>query len=148
MNDSLANETPRGRPFEPGQSGNPKGRPKGSRNAVTIMAEALLDGDAPAIMRKLVDKALDGDSAALRLCLERLLPPKRQRYVTFELEEEIKSPADAVRTSATVLLACANGEMSSEEATQILALIESHVRILNAVEVDARLAALERGVPR
>lgn len=81
------------------------------------MAEGPLDDDAPAIMRKLVDKALDRDSAALRLCLERMLPPKRQRYVTFELASEIRSSADAVRTSAAVLSACASGEISSEEAT-------------------------------
>jgi len=62
----------RGRPFEPGQSGNPKGRPKGSRNQATMIAEALLDGEAEAITRRLVDKALEGDTAALRLCFDRL----------------------------------------------------------------------------
>ena len=59
----------RGRPFAPGQSGNPNGRPKGARNKATIAAEALLDGDAEAITRKIVEKALDGDMIALRLCL-------------------------------------------------------------------------------
>jgi hypothetical protein len=73
----------RGRPFEPGKSGNPKGRPKGSRNQATLLAEALLDGEAEAITRKLVDKALEGDTTALRLCLDRLVAPMRERRVTF-----------------------------------------------------------------
>jgi Family of unknown function (DUF5681) len=70
---------PRGRPFEPGTSGNPAGRPRGSRNKTTMAAEALLDGEAEGITRKAIEKALEGDMGALRLCLERVLPPRRDR---------------------------------------------------------------------
>jgi hypothetical protein len=87
----------RARPFEPGQSGNPKGRPKGSRTQATMIAEALLDGEAEAITRRLVDKALEGDTAALRLCFDRLLAPKRERGVSFELPIKIETAADAAR---------------------------------------------------
>jgi hypothetical protein len=52
-----------GKAFEPGQSGNPAGRPKGAGNHTTRAIEALLDGDGP----------------ALRLCLDRLLPVRRDR---------------------------------------------------------------------
>ena len=69
----------------PDGSGNPHGRPRGSRSKTTIAVEALLDGEAKAIARKAIEKALEGDMAALRLCLERLLPPRRDRPVTFEL---------------------------------------------------------------
>ena len=48
----------RGRPFEPGKSGNPKGKPKGSRNQATLLAEALLDGEAEAITRKVIKPEL------------------------------------------------------------------------------------------
>jgi hypothetical protein len=64
----------RGRPFERGRSGNPSGRPKGHRNKATMAIEELLDGEAEGLARKVIDKALEGDMAALRLCLERLLP--------------------------------------------------------------------------
>jgi hypothetical protein len=50
-----------------------------------MAVEALLDGEAKAIARKAVEKALEGDMAALRLCLERLLPPRRDRPVVFDL---------------------------------------------------------------
>ena len=50
-----------------------------------MVLEVLLDGEAKAIARKAIEKALEGDMAALRLCLERLLPPRRDRPVTFEL---------------------------------------------------------------
>jgi Family of unknown function (DUF5681) len=61
--------------WEKGQSGNPRGKPRGARNRATLLAEALLDGEAEALTRKAIEKALEGDGMALRLCLERVLPP-------------------------------------------------------------------------
>ena len=138
----------RGRPFEPGQSGNPRGRPKGSRNGVTLLAETLLGGEAEAIMRKLIEKALDGDSSAMRLALERIMPPKRHRTTMIEFEGEIHTPADAARASGAVLSACARGDISSEEATQIMSAIATHVKLVESAELTARLAALEKLVQK
>jgi hypothetical protein len=133
----------RGRPFEPGKSGNPKGRPKGSRNQATILAETLLGGEAEAITRKLIDTALEGDTTALRLCLERLSAPRRERRVAFELPEKIETIADAARASSMVLTECAAGNLSPSEASEIMALISSHIRVLEVTEIETRLAALE-----
>jgi hypothetical protein len=47
----------RGRPFKPGQSGNPNGRPKGTRNVVTRAVEALIDGQGEALGAKAIEKA-------------------------------------------------------------------------------------------
>jgi hypothetical protein len=88
------------RPFEPGQSGNPKGRPKGSRNKATVLAERLLDGEAEGFVRKVIEKALAGDSAALRLCLDRVVPLRRGRLVTFALPK-IESAKDVPAASTT-----------------------------------------------
>ena len=134
----------RGRPFEPGQSGNPNGRPKGARNHATVLAEALLDGEADAITRKLIDKAKDGDSGALRLCLERLLPPRRGRAVVFELPPKIETAADAIHASSLVLTACAAGDLSPGEASEIMKLISSHAHLIEVSEIEARLSALEK----
>jgi len=65
--------------FKPGQSGNPRGKPKGARHKATLAALELLDGEAEALTRKAVDLALEGDTTALRLCLERIAPPARMR---------------------------------------------------------------------
>ena len=68
-----ANSEPKQRGgFQPGQSGNPAGKPKGARNKTTLAVEALLDGEAEALTRKAIERALEGDSVALRLCLERI----------------------------------------------------------------------------
>jgi hypothetical protein len=95
-------ERPRGRPFEPDVSGNPSGRPKGARNKTTMAVEALLDGEAEALTRKVVETALKGDAAALRFCVARLLPPRRDRPVEFDLPE-IACAGDAVKVARAVL---------------------------------------------
>lgn len=136
-------EKQRGRPFQPGQSGNPNGRPKGARNHATVLAEALLDGEVEEITRKLIDKALEGDSAALRLCLDRLLPPRRGRAVTFQLPA-IGSPTDAVKASASVLEAMSAGALTPDEASTVMSMISSHVGLVETAELEARLTALEK----
>jgi hypothetical protein len=136
---------PRGRPFQRGKSGNPSGRPKGARNKATIAAEALLDGEAETLMRKAVEKAKEGDMGALRFCLERVCPPRRDRVVNFEMPE-IESVQDATKAASAVLAACAAGQISPGEAAEIMNLVSSFVRMLETSAFDERLAALESAV--
>jgi hypothetical protein len=133
----------RGTPFQKGQSGNPSGRPKGSRNAATLALETLLDGQATALTQKALDLALTGDMAALRLCLDRILPPRRDRPVTFELPT-INSAQDAAATVSAVLAAVASGELTPADAGEISKLIEAYVRAFETAELAERLERLER----
>jgi hypothetical protein len=132
----------RGRPFVRGSSGNPKGRPKGSRNKATLAIEMMLEGEADAITRKVIDLALAGDMTAIRLCLERLVPPRRDRLVAFELPE-IETASDAQKASSAALAACADGALTPDEAMNVMSLISAHTRIIETVDLDARLRALE-----
>lgn len=133
----------RGRPFKPGKSGNPNGRPKGTRNHATVLAEALIDGEAETIIRNVIKRASEGDMTAMRLCIERLLPPRRGRPVAFQLPK-IETAADAARASSSVLAACAAGTLSPGEASEIMTLISSHIQIVETTEFEARLSALEK----
>jgi hypothetical protein len=133
----------RGRPFQKGQSGNPDGRPKGSRNATTLALENLLDGQATALTQKAIDLALAGDMAALRLCLDRILPPRKDRPVTFTLPP-IDSAQDAAATVSAVLAAVATGEITPADAGEISKLIESYVRAFETAELAERLERVER----
>jgi Family of unknown function (DUF5681) len=62
--------------FQKGQSGNPAGRPFGSRNKATVLMEGLLEGEAEAIARKAIEMAKGGDMAAIRMCMDRLAPAR------------------------------------------------------------------------
>jgi hypothetical protein len=131
-----------GRPFAPGTSGNPGGRPVGSRHKTTLAMEALLDGEAEKLTRTAIDLALAGDMVALRLCLDRTLPPRRDRPVLFTLPP-VETTADVVKASAALLGAVASGELTPSEAAELGKLIEAHVRAIEVTEIHDRLARLE-----
>ena len=59
------------------------GRPKGSRNKATLAIESLLQGQAEALTQTAVTKALEGDSVALRLCMDRIAPAPKDAAVNF-----------------------------------------------------------------
>jgi hypothetical protein len=133
----------RGRPFEPGQSGNPNGRPKGSRNRVTQALENLIHGQAEALGEKAVELALNGEVSMLRALISTLVPTRRDRTVEFELPK-IETVGDARKASSAVLTACAAGEISPSEASEIMRLISSHVETIKVAELEERIAALEK----
>ncbi|HYY38258.1 MAG TPA: DUF5681 domain-containing protein, partial [Xanthobacteraceae bacterium] len=81
--------------FQKGQSGNPAGRPRGARNRTTILMQNLLAGRAEAIGQKLIELAENGDIAAIRICMDRLAPTRRDGPVEVELPP-IETPADSV----------------------------------------------------
>src|SRR5215472_16581083 len=128
----------RGRPF---QQGNP-GRPPGARHKATLAAEALLDGEAEGLTRKCVEAALGGDMGALRICMDRILPPRRDRPVSFKVPA-LKSAEDAAAAMAAITEAVAAGELTLAEAETASALVERFVRTLEAGEFEKRLRALE-----
>ena len=132
----------RGRSFKRGQSGNPAGRPRGARNKTTLAVEALLDGEAETITRKAIELAKAGDMSALRLCLDRIAPPRKDRPVAFDLPK-INSAADAAQASAALVAAAASGDLTPSEAAELGKLIDNYVHALAASDFEARLAQLE-----
>jgi len=128
----------RGRPFAPG---NP-GRPHGARHHVTRAVELLMEGEHEQLTRIAIDKALDGDTAALRLCLDRIAPPRRDVPVSIALPP-VRSAEEAAEASSSVLASVAKGEVTPDEAGRIMALLASHKSIMAAGDLERRIAALE-----
>jgi hypothetical protein len=128
--------------FQKGKSGNPGGRPPGSRNKTTLAVDALLDGEAETLTRKAIEKAKDGDMAALRLCLDRIAPIRKDRPVTFSFPP-LASAADAAKASTALLAAVSAGEITPSEAAEIGRLLETYVRTLEITELEQRLHKLE-----
>ena len=128
--------------FKPGQSGNPNGRPKGRRNRSSMAAEALLDGEAETITRKCIDLALDGDGTALRLCLSRILPVKRERTISLDLPA-LEDSQDSLRAIGTVLEAVGTGMITPSEGQAVASLLETHRRTFEVEELERRLEVLE-----
>jgi hypothetical protein len=122
-------------------SGN-SGKPRGARHRATQAVLALLDGQAEALTRKAVDMALYGDVTALRLCLERIAPPRKDAPVTFALPA-MTCARDAAHAAAAVLGAVSEGDLTPTEGAHIMALVETWRRTFETTELEARLTALE-----
>lgn len=135
----------RGRPFAKGQSGNPAGKPRGARHKATLAAEALFDGEAEGLTRKAIELALGGDATALRLCLERILPVRRERPVQFDLPL-LRSAADAPAALAALTAAVAAGQITPGEAAELVKLVTAFVEALQVNEFEQRLRFLEMHV--
>ncbi|MBU4277177.1 MAG: hypothetical protein KKC30_10585 [Proteobacteria bacterium] len=128
--------------FQPGQSGNPAGRPKGSRNKASILAQEMLDGEVETLVRRCIDLALAGDQTALRLCLERLLPPRKDVPIRLALPK-IEGPQDLIKALAAIVAAVTAGELTPLEAAPLGQLLEAMRRSIETNNLDERLEALE-----
>jgi hypothetical protein len=102
----------------------------------------LLEGQAEALSHKAVDMALAGDTVALRLCLERLAPPRKDSPVQFPLLRMVTAH-DAAQAAAAVLEAVSEGKLTPTEGAQVMGLVDSYRRTLEVTELEARVAALE-----
>ena len=101
-------------------------------------------GEAAALTRQAVEMALAGDGAALRLCLERIAPPRRDAPVAFDLPP-LETARDAARAAGAVLEAVAAGDLTPTEGAHLVALVEAWRRALETSDLEARVAALEGG---
>lgn len=136
-----------GKPFGKGQSGNPAGKPKGTRARVTQLAEKLLENDRDAIVTAVINAAKAGDPTAMRLCIERLIPVRKGRPVTFDLPA-LETAADVTRALGTIAEAMAAGELTPEEAGAVANVIEAKRRSIETVELEERLRKLEEGASK
>lgn len=128
--------------FQPGQSGNPAGKPPGALNKTTRAAQELLDGEAEALTRKAVELALEGNIQALKLCIERLVPPRKERAVGLNLPE-LAGVASLPVLTAALLDAVATGDLTVGEASGLSSLVANHGKALELAELEKRISALE-----
>ena len=124
------------------QPGNP-GKPRGARHRTTRAVEALLDGQHEALTQVAIGKALEGDMVALRLCLDRIAPARKDAPVSVTLPP-VRTAQDAVGASAALLEAVAAGDVTPDEAGRVMALLTAHKGLLEAGELEERIAALEQ----
>jgi len=118
------------------------GKPQGARHKATKAALAMLDGEAKALTRQAVTMALAGDTTAPRLCLERMVPLRRDAPVSFALPP-MTTARDAATAAGAVLGAVADGDRTPTEGAHIMALVETYPRMLETTDLETRLAALE-----
>lgn len=122
--------------------GHKVGRPKGSRNRTTMAVASLLEGEAEQLTRKVVGLALDGEVTALRLCLERIHPPRKDTPVPFELPP-MEGAAGASSALHAILAGVAKGDLTPSEANSLASLVEGYRKTLETEDFERRISALE-----
>lgn len=125
--------------FQPGQSGNPAGRPRGIPNPQARLRKAI-EQHVPAILDRLVAAALDGDVAAASLLLSRALAPLRPEALTQTIDNAGETIAERAEAVAQATLA---GEVPTSAAADLMAVLQGQARIKELAELEARIAALE-----
>src|SRR5215471_9782365 len=128
--------------FQPGQSGNPAGRAVGSRNKKTLAVEAALFDRAQELVDDLVERAKNGEPAAMRLAMERILPVGRGRPLPIELPS-IRSTEDALAAADVIMDALKEGAISAREAVDLLRVVEGLTRLTGAIDFIKRVARRE-----
>ena len=133
--------------FQKGQSGNPAGRPRGALNHATVLAQELLSARVESIAGKLIELAEGGDIRAIRVCMDRLVPPIKHQPVAVELPP-IENPADSVEAAASIVAAVAAGDLTAAEAADLAKVVDVYVRAVETKGFDQRLTKLENEPPR
>jgi hypothetical protein len=129
---------PRG--WQPGQSGNPKGKPKGARHRATVMAEKLLGSDLPDVIKSVITAAKEGDMTAAKIIMDRLVPVRKGRPVRFELPSGIAGLGEAF---AALVTAVSQGTLTTEEGASVAKLLELQRAAIETGELAERIAKLE-----
>jgi hypothetical protein len=123
-------------------SGNPSGRPSGSRNQRTLFFEQILEDDGEDLIRKAIQLSKKGNVLALRLCLERLLPPRKDRTIDLELRPT-PTAQDLPLQYQDIIRAVAEGRISPAEGESLAAILSHHTHALETAEYDRRMLELE-----
>ena len=137
-----ADRKQRGRPFQPGQSGNPAGKPKGTRHVALQALDAIGEAAAADVLRRVVEDAKGGDLRAAEILLRRLWPERKGRPTPLELPA-LDTPAALVKATAAIVEAVAGGDVTPEEGAAVASIVETHRRAIETEELERRLAVLE-----
>lgn len=128
--------------FIKGKSGNPLGRPRGIRNKATLLAERLVEKEAEEICREAIELAKKGNIQAIKLVLDRILPPKKEALIFIDLPI-IKAGSDILEAVNRVTEAVCHGKISPSEGEILTRIIDRQARAIEVNEFQERLKRLE-----
>lgn len=137
--------TPKKKPsrWKPGQSGNPRGKPKGAKDRRTKWRDQL-GADLDAVLAALLTAAKRGDVPAIALVLSRCAPPLRGERALIAIPG-LPSGASATELAIALVRAACNGTLASDAAAELVQALAAVGRLREVDELAARIAKLEEG---
>lgn len=128
--------------FVKGQSGNPKGKPRGARHAATQISYALMEGNLEEVLATVIERAKSGDMAACKMVLDKVLPNTKDRPIALEMPL-INDLNDVGNAQAEILQAVANGSITPNEGERVASIIEARRRSIETIDLEVRISQLE-----
>lgn len=132
----------RGRPFQPGNQYG-RGRPPGSQNKAAGVCQHTLDSHAENLAKKCLTLAFQGNPTAMRLCMERIMPARRQATLRFRLPPTTNSIDNVAAACESVIKGVAGGKLTPADGQALLAILEGRRRAIEAQDQERRIRALE-----
>jgi len=130
--------------FKPGQSGNPAGKAKGTRNHATRLVLALMEDGAKEVTQVIINAARNGDLTAAKMVLERLAPPLRERPISIDLPDT-GDAAGVAAAQACIIAAVGAGDLLPGEGAALSGIVEARRKAIETIDLELRIAALEVG---
>lgn len=134
--------------FQPGRSGNPAGKAKGTRNLATRKALAILEEGGDEVIKAVVEAAKAGDMSAAKIVVDRLVPPARERHVELPDFPDTSTVAGLNQAQQLILAAVANAELTPSEASILSGIAENRRKSMETAELAERIGQLERSVKK
>jgi hypothetical protein len=131
-----------GSKWKKGQSGNPAGKKPGTRHRATLAIENLLDGEGEALTRKAIELAKNGDLMAIKLCLDRICPPRKSRLINIDLPA-VDTGGGVSQAQAVVIQAVGEGKIALDEGQALSSILEARRKALETQDHEERLNKLE-----
>ena len=128
------------KPFPPGVSGNPKGRPKGIVDKRQALRQRL-GKQAADILETVIQAALKGDIDACKLVLERTIPRLKSEHPPFSVE--IQGDTFTER-GISLLQQIASGKLPPDVGLQMMNTLFNLAKLKENTDLDERLTRLER----
>ena len=129
---------PPGRRWQPGQSGNPKGRKPGTGEVARL--RETIRARVPELIDRLIEAALDGDTQAAKLLIERVIPAAKPAELPAPVEIDGETLGDQGRA---ILGAVAGGRLAPGQGAQLMTALGALARVVEVDELEARIRALE-----
>ena len=128
--------------FAKGSSGNLAGRPQGSRNKATLLMEQMFEGAIEKLTRKVIEMAQEGNIGAMKICMERLLPPCEDRPIRLDLPA-IENMAQVSAALTTVVAGIADGAITPREGEIVANILAVQTNVVATTDMDRRLKDVE-----
>ena len=103
----------------------------------------MLEENAEAITAKAIEKARNGELAAIKLCLDRLMPVTSDASISIPIPK-ITSAADGAAALAAVVEGVGNDTISVNQGAKVTEMISTTINAIATMDMERRIAALEK----